>query len=132
LPTKKSSTAKACAGSLTNAPRLPWSGFCARPVTTWFLSRNLARFERRGCCHAGVARDEATPQEDKDFGDLVFRRERTAPGGVLLRIGSENPALKAIRLQAAIDRYGDGLLGRYTVIEGGRFRSRPLWSTTSP
>jgi predicted nuclease of predicted toxin-antitoxin system len=70
--------------------------------------------------------------EDKDFGDLVFRRERTVPGVVLLRIGSENPALKAIRLQAAIDRYGDGLLGRYTVIEGGRFRSRPLWSTTSP
>jgi predicted nuclease of predicted toxin-antitoxin system len=66
--------------------------------------------------------------EDKDFGDLVFRRERAVPGVVLLRIGSEAPALKAIRLAAAIERYGDGLFGRYTVIEGGRFRSRRLWS----
>jgi len=31
--------------------------------------------------------------EDKDFGDLVFRRERTVPGVVLMRIGPENPAL---------------------------------------
>jgi predicted nuclease of predicted toxin-antitoxin system len=68
--------------------------------------------------------------EDKDFGDLVFRRERAVPGVVLLRIGREAPALKAIRLAAAIERYGDELLGRYTVIEGGRFRSRRLWSAS--
>jgi predicted nuclease of predicted toxin-antitoxin system len=68
--------------------------------------------------------------EDKDFGDLVFRRERGVPGVVLLRIGGEYPALKAIRLAAVVDRYGDGFFGRYTVIEGGRFRSRRLWSVT--
>jgi predicted nuclease of predicted toxin-antitoxin system len=68
--------------------------------------------------------------EDKDFGDLVFRRERAVPGVVLLRIGPENPALKATRLAAAIERYGDGLFGRYMVIEEGRFRSRRLWSVT--
>jgi predicted nuclease of predicted toxin-antitoxin system len=33
--------------------------------------------------------------EDKDFGDLVFRRERAVPGVVLMRVGPENPALKA-------------------------------------
>jgi predicted nuclease of predicted toxin-antitoxin system len=66
--------------------------------------------------------------EDKDFGDLVFRRERAVPGVVLMRIKPENSALKAVRLTAAIERYGDGLFGRYTVIEGERFRSRRLWS----
>jgi predicted nuclease of predicted toxin-antitoxin system len=66
--------------------------------------------------------------EDKDFGDLVFRRERAVPGVVLIRIGSETPVLKAARLAAAIERYGDGLFGRYIVIEEGRFRSRRLWS----
>jgi predicted nuclease of predicted toxin-antitoxin system len=66
--------------------------------------------------------------EDKDFGDLVFRRERAVPGVVLIRIGSENPALKTMRLAAAIERYGEGLLGRYMVIEEARFRSRRLWS----
>ncbi len=68
--------------------------------------------------------------EDKDFGDLVFRRERAVPGVVLMRVGPENPTLKAMRLAAAIERYGDGLFGRYTVIEGGRFRSRRLWSAS--
>ena len=66
--------------------------------------------------------------EDKDFGDLVFRRERAVPGVVLMRVGPENPALKAMRLEAAIERHGEGLFGRYTVIEEGRFRSRRLWS----
>jgi predicted nuclease of predicted toxin-antitoxin system len=66
--------------------------------------------------------------EDKDFGDLVFRRERAVPGVVLMRIVSESPALKAMRLAAAIERYGEGLFGRYVVIEEGRFRSRRLWA----
>jgi predicted nuclease of predicted toxin-antitoxin system len=66
--------------------------------------------------------------EDKDFGDLVFRRERAVPGVVLIRIDTDNSRLKATRLAAAIDRYGDGLFGRYMVIEPGRFRSRRVWS----
>jgi predicted nuclease of predicted toxin-antitoxin system len=66
--------------------------------------------------------------EDKDFGDLVFRRERAVPGVVLVRIGSDNPSRKAARLTAAIEKYGEGLFGRYMVIEAGRFRSRRLWS----
>jgi predicted nuclease of predicted toxin-antitoxin system len=65
--------------------------------------------------------------EDKDFGDLVFRRERAIPGVVLMRIGPEHPALKAMRLAAAIERYREGLFGCYMVIEEGRFRSRRLW-----
>jgi len=65
--------------------------------------------------------------EDKDFGDLVFRRERKVPGLVLLRIASENTSLKIERLATAIERYGDGLFDRYLVIEERRFRSRHLW-----
>ena len=68
--------------------------------------------------------------EDKDFGDLVFRRERAVPGVVLIRIGSETPIMKTARLAAAVERYGEGLWGRYTVIEEGRFRSRRLWNVT--
>jgi hypothetical protein len=65
--------------------------------------------------------------EDKDFGDLVFRQGRPVPGIVLLRIDPSRRLQKAARLMAAIDRFGDGLIGRYTVIEEARFRSRPLW-----
>ena len=64
--------------------------------------------------------------EDKDFGDLVFRRGLSVPGVVLMRIYSDNVELKTIRLAATINRYGEELFGRYLVIEEGRFRSRHL------
>lgn len=65
--------------------------------------------------------------EDKDFGDLVFRRERAVPGVVLLRIVTEGTTLKTSRLAMAVERYGEDLFGRYLVIEERRFRSRHLW-----
>ena len=66
--------------------------------------------------------------EDKDFGDLVVRRERAVPGVVLMRIDTNASRLKAARLAAAIDQYGEALFGRYTVVEQGRLRSRRVWS----
>ena len=45
-----------------------------------------------------------------------------------MKIGSETPTLMSAFLAAAIERYGEELLGRYAVIEEGRFRSRRLWS----
>jgi predicted nuclease of predicted toxin-antitoxin system len=64
--------------------------------------------------------------EDKDFGDLVFRRGQSVPGVILLRIDPAMHGLKRARLDAAIDRLGEKLLGRYTIVEEARFRSRPL------
>lgn len=66
------------------------------------------------------------PTEDKDFGDLVFRRGQSVPGIILLRIDPAEHALKRVRLEAAIGRFGDDLFGRYVTVEGARFRSRPL------
>jgi len=66
--------------------------------------------------------------EDKDFGELVFRWRRPVPGLVLVRIEPHLPQLRSERMLAAIARYGDNLIGRYTVIEEARFRSRPLRS----
>jgi predicted nuclease of predicted toxin-antitoxin system len=64
--------------------------------------------------------------EDKDFGELVFRTQRPVPGLVLLRIAPERRAAKAERLQAAIEKFGEQLFGRHTVVEDTRLRSRPL------
>jgi len=66
--------------------------------------------------------------EDKDFGDLVFRRGGQVPGIVLLRIDPAMHALKSRRLDAAVARFGENLFGRYTIVEEARFRSRPLRS----
>jgi predicted nuclease of predicted toxin-antitoxin system len=64
--------------------------------------------------------------EDKDFGELAFRWGRAVPGVVLLRVEPDNHALKRERLNVAIDRFGDALFGRFTVVEERRLRSRPL------
>jgi predicted nuclease of predicted toxin-antitoxin system len=67
--------------------------------------------------------------EDKDFGDLVFRRGGRVPGIVMLRVDPAMHALKRRRLDAAMGRFGEkGLQGRYTIVEEARFRSRPLRS----
>jgi predicted nuclease of predicted toxin-antitoxin system len=67
--------------------------------------------------------------EDKDFGDLVFRQARSVPGLILVRIDPARRSRKGPRLLAAVERFGDTLFGRYTVIEDTRFRSRPLRSS---
>ncbi len=67
---------------------------------------------------------------DKDFGDLVFRRGHPVPGIVLMRVGSENAQLQALRLVAAIEQYGERLFGEYVVVEAARFRARPLWTSS--
>ena len=65
--------------------------------------------------------------EDKDFGELVFHQARRVPGIVLLRIDPSVRSLKWPRIQAAFATFGASLVGRYTVIEETRIRSRPLW-----
>jgi hypothetical protein len=55
--------------------------------------------------------------------DVDFRQARPVPGVVLMRIDATDRAGKAERLIAAIDRFGEGLRGRYTVIEAARYRS---------
>ncbi|MGL3109455.1 DUF5615 family PIN-like protein [Bradyrhizobium sp. BR 1432] len=61
---------------------------------------------------------------DKDFGELVFRRGQAVPGLILLRIDPENGPLVRKRLLEAVDKFGQGLFGRYVVIDEVRFRSR--------
>jgi predicted nuclease of predicted toxin-antitoxin system len=64
--------------------------------------------------------------EDKDFGDMVFRSRASVPGLVLLRLNAEDGFRKWVRLSAAIDKFGESLVGRHLVIEAARFRSRAL------
>lgn len=64
--------------------------------------------------------------DDKDFGELIIRRGQDAPGIVLLRIDPAMHNLKIRQLAAAIERLGENLFGRYTIVEAARIRSRPL------
>ena len=75
-----------------------------------------------------VNEDRLVLTEDKDFGELVFRQAKPVPGLILLRIESARRSLKWPRLLAAIERFGEALFGRYTVVEEVRLRSRVLRS----
>jgi predicted nuclease of predicted toxin-antitoxin system len=68
--------------------------------------------------------------EDKDFGELVFRLHLPVRGLVLLRVDPERHLLKWVRLESAVQRFGQSLFGRYVVIQEARFRSRPLLGST--
>jgi hypothetical protein len=52
------------------------------------------------------------------------------PGLVLLRVAPGRYLFKWARLDAAVQRFGQRLFGRYVVIEEARFRSRPLPGST--
>lgn len=111
----------------TNASRRRWLRFCARTATMFlYVGEAVSGLSDEDVVALAIRERRLLLTEDKDFGDLVFRRKRTIPGVVLVRISSETPNLKSTCLAAAIERYGEGLLGRYTVIEEGRFRSRRL------
>lgn len=64
--------------------------------------------------------------DDKDFGELVVRQQHRIPALVLMRTGSEDYLQAWQRLEAAIALFGDELMGRYTILEAARVRSRRL------
>lgn len=64
--------------------------------------------------------------EDKDFGDLVVRQGLGVDGVVLLALRKMSPSSTTKRVIDAIIVDLDKLAGRFTVIEPGRTRSRPI------
>ena len=53
---------------------------------------------------------------DKDFGELVFRKHHRSSGVILVRLPGRPPATKARLVAQAVERYGERLLGAFVVI----------------
>ena len=53
---------------------------------------------------------------DKDFGELVFRRHHSSTGVILVRLPGRPPATKAQLVANAVQRFGEQLLGAFVVI----------------
>ena len=70
---------------------------------------------------------------DKDFGDLVFRRRRPSCGVILVRLPGTIPSAKARLVSQAVRRHGEGLLGAFLAppSPGGRTRLSLYGSTSS-
>ena len=61
---------------------------------------------------------------DKDFGELVFRQDKVAPGIVLVRLAGLSPAIKAGIVAAAIEDHAGELFRSFTVIMPNSVRIR--------
>lgn len=69
---------------------------------------------------------------DRDYGELIFRRMHAAPPGVVyFRFEPETPDETADRLLGLLLQTGVMLEGRFTVVERGQMRQRPMAGRTS-
>lgn len=64
--------------------------------------------------------------DDKDFGEIVFRKQRSCRGIVLLRLTGVDYSRKADHVIQVIDRYGSEMIGKFVVITAERVRMRKL------
>lgn len=64
--------------------------------------------------------------EDKDFGELVFRLQKSARGVILLRFDVVDRHQKVDRLRHILAQEGERLAGMFVVLEVDKVRLRPL------
>jgi uncharacterized protein with PIN domain len=60
--------------------------------------------------------------EDRDFGELVYARDRSSAGVVLVRFHSRARLAKPATVVAAVAKLGPRLRDAFTVVEPGRVR----------
>ena len=61
---------------------------------------------------------------DRDFGELVFRKHHSSVGVILVRLPGRTPGTKARLVAHAVQRYGEDLLGAFVVIGPRTIRLR--------
>ena len=62
--------------------------------------------------------------DDKGFGEIVFRKQRSCPGIVLLRLTGVDYSCKADQVIQVIKKYGSEMIGKFVVITAERVRIR--------
>ena len=63
---------------------------------------------------------------DKDFGDLVFRSQRSHDGVILLRLKQDLAATRVRAINNLLQQHADRLAGSFTVASENNVRIRPI------
>jgi predicted nuclease of predicted toxin-antitoxin system len=61
---------------------------------------------------------------DKDFGELIFRRQLATAGVILLRLAGLSNQAKAEAVASVVDAHSDELFGAFTVVTRSHVRIR--------
>ena len=88
-------------------------------------AETMASADDETILEASVVSDRIILTFDRDFGELVVRSRRTAPGVVLFRLRQQSPSVVLPFLQAFFAAQPT-LRGSFTVASPGQFRQRPL------
>lgn len=73
-----------------------------------------------------VAEERVLLTEDRDFGELVFRGQKSAYGVVLVRIPAEARQKKADRITTLVQQYEADLVGAVVIMTLNTIRIRSL------
>ena len=109
-----------------NFPRLAVEAARAAGHDVTWISEDDSSIADRAVLAVAVAEGRVILTLDKDFGELLFAAAAAPPPGVLfLRPGDLPPGEVARRLLGVLSQ-SLPLVGRFTVHDGKRLRSRPL------
>jgi predicted nuclease of predicted toxin-antitoxin system len=75
---------------------------------------------------AAVSENRILLTEDKDFGKWVFAHKSATAGVVLIRYPSNMRSVMMELIVELVNRHGNELLGKFTVLEPGRARIRSV------
>jgi predicted nuclease of predicted toxin-antitoxin system len=73
-----------------------------------------------------VDTDSVLLTEDKDFGEMVFRRGLSLPGVVLIRLHGVQGAEKVHLIQKVFEQHLERLRGSFSVVTGKAIRIRAI------
>jgi len=75
---------------------------------------------------AAVSEGRILITEDKDFGEWIFAHKSATAGVVLIRYPSKIRMVMIGLMAELVNRHGDDLQGKFTVLEPGKARVRDL------
>lgn len=75
---------------------------------------------------AAVSENRILLTEDKDFGEWIFAHKSATAGVILIRYPSNMRSAMIELMIVLVNRHGNELLGKFTVLEPGRARIRSV------
>ena len=71
---------------------------------------------------AAKAEDRILITNDKDFGELIFREQRSHAGVILLRLIDERPAEKITALRRLLQQHSEKIMDNFIVVTDSAVR----------
>ena len=73
-----------------------------------------------------VKEDRVLITNDKDFGEIIFRRKKHSKGVILLRLNADKPENRLKFLLYVIEKIGTELRGKFLVVSEAGVRIRKI------